>query len=284
MMMSGIFGKLKEKKSEWDKKREEEKVNQTQKMIDKGFEDFKKSLGKQLGKLGLSLAYAGLSGADAGVRKGGTLIARFNDKEGYPITLVQSQEVYEGTPHGAMAQIRKIYWPFAIWSTIVQDSTPFTLLFKEVGRGFMKGSAKVFLPFTSLPFNEKELLNSPLLQTPVVAALNSDRDVCDEAAMLSLGCQVDLTYKAWLNVGCSDIAGTCVIVPAGEETAVFMRNYGTYGEPKAILETMSRIRRHILAYPHTEKVTGKVPVPWITTVYALSKAKTPEPAEASNLS
>jgi hypothetical protein len=282
MMMSGIFGKLKEKKSDWDKKREEQKVNQIQKMINKGFEDFKKDLGKQLRKLGLSLAYTGLSGADAIARNGGTLIARFNDKEGYPITLVQSQTVYEGSPHGAMAEMRKVYWPSAIWSTIVQGSTPFTLLFREVGRGFMKGSANVFLPFTSLPFNEKELLNSPLLQTAVIAALNLDKNICDSVAKLSLKCSVSLTHKSWLNIECSDIAGKCVIVPAGDETAVFLRNYGTYGEPKLMLETMARIRGDILAYPCTEKVTGKVPVPWINTVYALSKAKTPEPAEASS--
>jgi len=280
MMMSGIFGKLKEKKSEWDKKREEQKVNQIQEMIDKGFEDFKKDLGKHLGKLGLSLAYAGLSGADARARNGGALIARFNDKEGYPITLVQSQTVYEGSPPGAMAEMRKVYWPSAIWSTIVQGPTPFTLLFKEVERGFMKGSAKLFLPFTSLPFNEKELLNSPLLQTAVAVALNSDEKICDSVAELSLKCTVSLTHKSWLNIECSDIAGKCAIVPAGDETAVFMRNYGTYGEPKLILETMTRIRRGILAYPYTEKVTGKVPALWINTVYALSKAKTPEPAEA----
>jgi hypothetical protein len=146
----------------------------------------------------------------------------------------------------------------------------------------MKGSANVFLPFTSLPFNEKELLNSPLLQTAVIAALNSDKSICDSVAKLSLKCSVSLTSKSWLNIECSDIAGKCVIVPAGDETAVFLRNYGTYGEPKLILETMARIRRGILAYPCTEKVTGKVPVLWINTVYALSKAKTPEPAEASS--
>jgi len=279
MMMSGIFGKLKEKKSEWDKKREEQKVDQIQKMIDKGFEDFKKDLGKQLGKLGLSLAYAGLSGADARARNGGTLIARFSDREGYPITLVQSQTVYEGSPSGAMMEMRTMYWPFAIWSTIVQGSTPFTLLFKEVGLGFMKGSAKLFLPFISLPFNEKELLNSPLLQTAVARALNSDESIYDSVAKLSLKCSVYLTHKSWLNIECSDIAGKCVIVPAGDETAVFLRNYGTYGEPKLILETMAKIRRNILAHPCTEKVTGKVPVLWINTVYALSKAKTPELAE-----
>jgi hypothetical protein len=279
--LSGIFGKLREKKGEWDKKREEGKVEQIQKQMDKALEDFKKDLGKQLGKMGLSLAYAGLSGADAQARKGGALIARFNDIEGYTTTLVQAQHVYEGTPHGAMAEMRKVYWSAAIWSTIVNGSTPFSLLFKEVGKGFMKGSAKVFIPFISLPFNEKDLLNSPLLQTPVVAALNSDKDICDNIANLGLGCQVNLTYKAWLTVSCPDMAGKCVIVPAGDETVVSLRTYGTYGEPKLMFQTLAKIRKHISAHQHTEMVNGKIPAPWINTMYALCKAKSTEGTEAS---
>jgi hypothetical protein len=130
--------------------------------------------------MGLSLAYAGLSGANARLRQGGTLIARFNDAEGNPTTLVQAQHVFEGTPHGAVVEMRKIYQSATICSTIVNASTPFSLLFKEIGKGFLKGSARMFLPLTSLPFNEKELMNSPLLQTPVVAALNSDKNLIVE--------------------------------------------------------------------------------------------------------
>jgi hypothetical protein len=281
--MSGIFGKIKEKKGEWDKKREDSKVAQIQKMMDKALDSFRKNLGKGLGKLGCSLSYTGLSGADAKARMGGSMIARFNDNEGHSVTLLQSQQVYEGTPHGALAQLRKVYWPFAIWGTVVPASTPFTLLFKEVDRGFMKGTAKVFLPFTSLPFNEKELLSSPSLQTGVVAALNSDKDTCDNLAKLSLGCQISLTHKAWLNISCSDIAGKCVIVPAGEETAVFLRNYGTYGEPKLIVRAMINIRRSILAHRHSEKVTGQIPAAWITTMYAVCKAKTLDTLESPRL-
>ena len=279
--LSGIFGKIKEKKEEWDKKREEGKVVQIQKEMDKAFEDFKKNLDKKLGKMGLSLAYAGLSGANAKARQGGTLIARFNDAEGNPTTLIEAQHVFEGTPHGVVAEMRKVYRSAAICSTIVNASTPFSLLFKEVDKGFMKGSAKVFLPLTSLPFNEKELLNSPLLQTPVVAALNSDKDLCDGIRDLPLGCQVNLTHKAWLNINCPDIAGQCAIVPAGDETIVSLRAYGTYWDPKMMVQTLATIRKHISANRHTEKVMGQIPAPWINTMYALCKSKSPEHTESS---
>jgi len=278
--LSGIFGKIKEKKEDWDKKRQEEKVVQIQKQLDKAFEDFKKNLDKKLGKMGLSLAYAGLSGANAALRQGGTLIARFNDAEGNPITLVQAQHVFEGTPHGAVAEMRKVYQSSAIWSTIVNASTPFSMLFKEIGKGFLKGSAKMFLPLTSLPFNEKELMNSPLLQTPVVAALNSDKNLCEDITNLSLGCQINLTHKSWLNISCPDIAGQCAIVPAGDETIVSLRAYGTYWDHKTMMQTLTTIRKHISANHHTEKVMGTIPAPWINTMYALCKAKSPEQTES----
>jgi hypothetical protein len=271
--MPSIFGRIKKKKAEWDKKKEETKVAQIQKQIDENSEKFKENLGKQLGKLGLSLTYVSLTGADAKVRNAGSIIARFSDKEGYPITLVQNQAVYEGTPHGALTEMRKVYWSAAMWGTIVQGPIPFTLLFKQIGKGFMKGTARVFLPLTSLPFNEKELLNSQLLQTPVVAALNADKKLCDTISKFALGFSLSLTYKAWLTVSCPDVAGKCVIVPAKDETAIFLRNYSDYGEPKTMLETLSKIREHVLAHPHSEKVAGKIPAPWINTMYALSKAK-----------
>ena len=280
--LSGIFGKIKEKKEEWDKNREEGKVSQIQTQMNKAFEDFKKNLEKKLGKIGLSLAYAGLSGANAKARQGGALIARFNDAEGNPTTLVESQHVYEGTPHGAIVEMRKVYQSATIWSTIINASTPFSMLFKEIDKGFMKDSAKVFLPLTSLPFNEKELLDSPLLQTPVASALNSDKNLCNDIANLALGCQVNLTYKAWITISCPDIAGKCVIVPAGDETLVSLRTYGPNWEPKTMMQTLATIRKHISANQHTEKVMGKIPAPWINMIYALCKAKSPESTELSS--
>jgi hypothetical protein len=265
-MMSGILGKMKDR---W----EDQKVKQIQKLIEKNFDNFKRGYEKTLRKLGLTLEYAGSLGTDARARKGGLCLAKFNDKEGHQVTLVQSQEVYErgGT--------RTVYWGPSIWSTIVSGSTPFTLLFKEFEGGFMKKSTRVFLPFTSPQFNEKELLNSPLLQTAVVAALNSNKSVCDNIAKLSLKCSVPLGYKSWLKTSCSDLAGKCTIVPAGDETAVFLRDYGG-GTPELILETMAGIRNIILAHPHTERIIGSIPAQWINTVYSLCKAKSLEGTEA----
>jgi len=277
MNTPGLFDKIKKKKTEWDEKRQEKKVAQIQKQIDESFETFKKKLAKQLGKLGLSLTYVGLSGVDAKTRNAGSIIARFDDREGYPITLVQTQAVYEGTPHGALAELRKVYCSAVMWGTIVQGSIPHTLLFKEIDKGFMKGTARVFLPFESLPFKEKELLNSPLLsQTPVIAASNADKKLCDIISRLALGFSLSLTHKAWLTISCPDIAGKCTIVPVENETGIFLRNYSSYGEPKTMLETLSRIREKILAHPHLEKVNGKIPAPWISMMFALSKAKIPE--------
>jgi len=60
--------------------------NDVQSAIDQSYEKFKKGLEKQLGKMGLSLAYAALTGTDAYAKKGGVIVARFNDKEGHPKT------------------------------------------------------------------------------------------------------------------------------------------------------------------------------------------------------
>lgn len=261
--MSGMSGWLKDRKSEL----EEKKVTKIQTMIDQKFGDFKKDLAKQLGKLGLSLAHAGISGSNARARTGGTLMARFNDSQGYPITLFVSQHVYEGSPAGHMGfgDMLKVYWSSAIWGTIVPRSTPFTMLFTEVKRGFLKDTDRVFVPFA------KDLLPASEAGS-VVVALNSEEKTCGNIAKLRLWCDVELTHKAWLNLKCEDNAGKCSIVPFGDETAVFLRNYGNYGDPKRMLETIAVVRRNILANPHTEKVNGLVPVPWVADLHTICKA------------
>jgi len=262
------------------------RTSDVQSGINHSFEKFKKNLEKQLGKMGLSLAYANLSGVDIGANKGGIIIARFNDKEGHPITLVQNQEIYVGRARGTLATIRKVYRPSTIWCTIVNGLTPFTMLFKRVSKGFLS-SADMFMPFTASWSSDKEMLSSPLLQTSVVEALNSDKVICKNIGKLALKCSLDLTHKAFLNIGCSDMAGKCAILPMGNETAVFLRNYGIYGDtgsvfvfgpkpmPESVLEAISRIRKKILSYPCSERVLGRNPAPWTNAVYALSKAVTP---------
>jgi len=223
--------------------------------------------------MGLSLGYSRLMGVNAKAREGGSIVAKFSDAEGHPVTLVETQSVYDGTSRGIG---NKIYWPTAFWGTIVKGSAPSTLIFKEVSQGFMKGTSKVFLPFLSTSFNEKELLNSQELRKPLLNDLNGDQKLCDLVSKkFVLSCSVPLSRKTWLDLKCGDIAGKCIIVPAGEETGVILRNYGGYGDTKAAVEALSRIRGHIISHPPTEKGVGMVPAPWVGTVYAFVKA-TPE--------
>jgi hypothetical protein len=272
--MSGFLGKLKEKKGEWDQKQEENKVADIQRQIDNLFREFEKDFAKQLGKMGLSPGYSRLMGVNAKAREGGSIVAKFSDAEGHPVTLVETQSVYDGTSRGIG---NKIYWPTAFWGTIVKGSAPSTLIFKEVSQGFMKGTSKVFLPFLSTSFNENELLNSQELRKPLLNDLNGDQKLCDLVSKkFVLSCSVPLSRKTWLDLKCGDIAGKCIIVPAGEETGVILRNYGGYGDTKAAVEALSRIRGHILSHPPTEKGVGMVPAPWVGTVYALVKATSEE--------
>jgi len=274
--MSGIFDKIKEKKAGWDRSIEEKKVADIQKQIDNLLKDFKKSFEKKIGKMGLSISYLTLSGADARQRNAGVIIARFNDGEGYPITVVQTHQVH--APSGAFE--KQIVYPAAIlWGTITQGAIPFTVILKEIDKGFMKGKARVFLPLTSLPPNEKELLLHPGLQEPVVAALNADKKLVDAInSRLALSTWIKISSKRTLTISCGDMGGKCVMVPAQDETAVFLRTYGDYGDPKAMLEMLSGIRRHILAHAQTQRVSGKIPAPVFKVIYALCKAKSPEPS------
>jgi len=84
---------------------------------------------------------------------------------------------------------------------------------------------------------------------------------------------------------CTDIGGKCVIVPAGDETAIFLRTYGAGSMlyPETFLEILSRIRKHILAHTHAEKVFGNVPDPIFNTMYAVCKAKSLEPSTEAGL-
>lgn len=282
--MPGIFDKVKEKKAEFDRKQQEGKVKDIQNQIDKRSADFKKDLEKGLRKMGLSPSYVDLWGANALQRNAGTIVARFTDKEGYPITLVQTQQVYEGTPWGASFEKRLVYFGASIWGTVLQVPIPYTLLFKTVEKGFMKGKDRVFLPLTSMPFNEKELLTDPRLQDPLPAVLNADKKLVEsidnnmwEATVLNL------THKCTMTVSLSDVGGRCLIIPAEAETCIFLRTHGwnggnTLSNLDKYLEIMSTIRRHVHAHPHAERVSGKIPSPLFNTVYTLCRAESPKPS------
>lgn len=278
VLMSNFFGKIKQDFTD-------RAVNEVQGLINQKFNSFRQDLSNRLRNLGLTLEYAGLIGADARTKTGGTLLARFNDHQGNPITLVVSQGIYEGSPRGnlRLGDMRKVYWSSAIWGTMVNGSAPFSMLFREIPLGFLKGKAKVFVPHAEDPsqqynglldFDDKKLFKSPLQQTPILSALNSDKATCEYLAKLKLRCQVGLTHKAWLTLSCQDSAGKCAIIPFGNETGVFIRNFGSYGDPGRIVQSMTAIRNNILANPHKEATNGLIPDPWVTNLYVICKAKT----------
>ncbi|MFB0568663.1 MAG: hypothetical protein ACETV0_03485 [Nitrososphaeria archaeon] len=280
----GILDKLKEKKGEYDRRQEDRKVEDIQKQIDKRSKDFKKALDKKLGKLGLSTSHIDLWGSDPRQRKAGTIVTRFNDNEGYPITMVQTQELYQGTPFGASFEKRVVYCGALLAGSLAPVSIPYTLLFRNVGKGFLKGTERAFLPLTTLPFNEKELLHDPRLQEPLLASLNADRKLLGNIDRSIYGSTVvSLTHKCTMTVSCQDIGGRCLLIPAEGETCIFLRGYG-YGGDNALfnldkyVEIISGLRKHVLAHPHSEKVSGKIPHPMFNTMYVVCKAPSPKPS------
>jgi len=62
--------------------------------------------------MGLSFSYLGLSGVNAKERNAGAVIARFTDKEGYPITLVHTQGIYGGSTSKPIVYIGAQFWTF----------------------------------------------------------------------------------------------------------------------------------------------------------------------------
>lgn len=278
IVMSGFFETLKQNATA-------RAVGEVQNLLNEKYNGFRNNLAAWLNHIGLKLEYAGLIGANAATKTGGMLLARFNDYQGNPITLMVSQGVYEGSPPGnfGLGDMRRVYWSSAIWGSIVKGSAPFTMLFREIPLGFLKGKAKVFIAHAEDPtqhynglleFDDKKLYNSPLQQTPILLALNADMTTCGNLSNLRLKCQVNLTHKAWLTLSCQDNAGKCAIVPFGNETGVFIRNFGDYGDPGRMMQSMDAIRRIILANPQKEATVGLIPNPWVTNLYVLCKTKT----------
>ena len=181
------------------------------------------------------------------------MVAKFNSYEGYPVIFVLNRQ-YSKEYNWANPR-KNLYWTYATWGMTIPVLTPFTLFFKEIHRGFLKGVVNVFLPFAPptdvASVNEKEVYESPLMQTKLVAALNSDKSLCDEIAKLKLECKIDLgalppvplgggkrrrkisAYEVGamyatrgethsiLSFKAKDFAGKCAIGPLRYETGIF---------------------------------------------------------------
>ena len=271
---------LKGKKDEQDSKKEEEKrVSEIRKMTDEAFERFKKDFGKDLQKLGLQEPIVTLTGYPD-LLTPCLIIARFSDREAKPVTLIQTLQLYTGSPPGgpAWGTMRKIYFSVAIWFSTVQGAIPFTLVYREISKGLLKGSQKLFVPFTNTTLGELKITDPSLMQLPLVADLNKNTEYFDIIhSNLLTSTSVHLTHKATLSIGYNDLGGRCTIIPIGEETAIFFRDtkgdLGTYFNTEKILYALSGIRRCISNHVTSEKVSGNVPSPVFNLLYSLAKGE-----------
>ena len=266
----------------WDKlkgKSKEDKGEETrleiQKLTDKFVAVFKKGVGHELGKLGIQEPSVTLTGYPTLTPS--FIIAKFNDNESQPITLIQALELYMGTPSGALVTIKKVYPSVAVFVSTVPGAIPFTLVHREISKGLLKGSQKLFMPFTNTNFGELKLTDQSLMQHPLVSNLNQKSDVFGiiSSNFLTSG-SVHLTHKAQLNLGYNDLGGRCTIIPFGDETVIFLRDVKgdlyTYFNFKHQLYALSQIRACVSQSVKNDKVSGNVPAPVFNALYSLSKS------------
>jgi hypothetical protein len=267
----------------WDKlrgKSPEEKAEETrleiQKKTDKLLEVFKKEVINSLRKLGIKEPSFALSGYPA-VLIPSFITAKFVDNESKPVTLIQFLEAYVGTPPGEWGTVKLVYAGVGAFVATVPGSIPFTLVHREVSKGLLKGSQKLFVPFTNTNFGDPELTEKSLMQHPLVASLNQKSDVFGiiNSNFLNTGA-VWLTGKTRMNLGYKDLGGRVTIIPFGDETVLFFRDVkgdlGTYFNFKHQLYALSQIRSSVAQNTTSEKVFGNVPAPLFNTMYSISGA------------
>jgi len=274
-----MWDRLKGKKDEEAINREEEKrILEIQKMTDKIVETFKKDFGKDLRKLGLQEPTVALTGYPAPLTPS-FIVAKFHDSEAQPITLIQALDLYTGSPPGGLifGVMRKVYFNVAIWLSSAKGTIPFTLVHREIGQGFFKGSQKLFVPFTNTTFGEVKITDPSLMQIPLVAELNRNTELHNFIHSNCLASNsVYLTHKATLNIGYNDLGGRCTIIPSNEETAIFFRDtkgdLATYYNTNKMLWGVSQVRRIVSAHATQEKVSGNLPSPVFSQLYSMAKS------------
>jgi hypothetical protein len=267
----------------WDKlkgKSKEEKVEATrleiQKMTDKCVADFKKGVVHELGKLGIKEPSMTLTGYPT-ILVPSFIIAKFDDNESRPVISIQFLELYMGTPSGTWGTIKKVYPSVAVFVSTVPGAIPFTLVHREISKGFLKGSQKLFVPFTNTNFGDLKLSDQSLMQHPLVLSLNQKSDIFGiiSSNFLTSG-SVWLTHKAQLNLGYNDLGGRCTIIPFGDETVIFLRDVkgdlGAYFNFRHQLYALSQIRTCVSQNTKNDKVSGNVPALLFNTLYSLSKS------------
>jgi hypothetical protein len=266
--MSWLFKGEKEKK-------EDKNEAEIKKLTDQYYEGFQKDIGKELSKIGYpnptfkSLGYPGLVTPSF-------IIAKLKETTSQTLSLIQTLQVYVGTPSGTMVTLRKVYPSVSAIVATIPGAIPYTLVHREVSKGFLKGSEKIFVPFTNTTLGDPKLVPQSLMESPLVAGLNKLTE--DQNTLynnLLLASSVHLTYKADLNIACSDLGGRCTVVPMGKETVFFFRgakgDLGTYFNFSKLMPAISRVIETVSGYLENNEVAGIIPSPSLNVFYSLAK-------------
>jgi hypothetical protein len=266
--MSWLFKGGKEKKED---KGEAEII----KMTDQFYEDFQKEIRKELGKFGFADMTFKLSGYPT-LFTPSFIMAKLKETTSQTLSIIQTLQVYVGTPHGAMVTMRKVYPSVSAIVAIIPGTIPYTLVHREVSKGFLKASERLFVPFTNTTLGEPKLVLQSMMESPLLAGLNKLTEAQNTLYNnLLLASSVHLTYKADLNISCSDLGGRCTVVPMGKETAFFFRgakgDIGTYFNFSKLMPAISQVIETVSGHVENNEVTGIIPSPSLNIFYSLAK-------------
>jgi hypothetical protein len=256
-------------------KKEDKGEAEIKKMTDQFYEDFQKEIQKELSKQGYSDVSFKLSGYPTPFSPS-FITVKLRETPSQTLSLIQTLQVYVGTPSGAMVTLRKVYPSVSVFVSIIPGTIPFTLVHREVSKGFLKASEKLFVPFTNTTLGEPKLVPQPMMQTPLVAELNKLTEVHNTLySNLLLVSSVHLTYKANLDISCSDLGGRCTIIPMRNETVLFFRgvkgDLGTYFNFSKLMPAMSQVIEIVSGYVEKNEVNGNIPNPSLNIFYSLAK-------------
>lgn len=258
-----------------NEKKEEKNEAEIKKLTDQYYDDFQKSVGNELSKIGYpDLTFKSLG--SPGLVTPSFIITKIKETTSQTLSLIQALQLYVGTPSGTMVTLRKIYPSVSAIVAVIPGTIPYTLVHREVSKGFLKGSEKLFVPFTNTTLGEPKLVPQSMMQTPLVADLNKLIEAQNTLILnLLLTSSVHLTYKADLNISCSDFGGRCTVVPMGNETALFFRgakgDIGTYFNFSKLMPAISQVIETVSGHVEDNEVTGIIPNASLNIFYSLAK-------------
>ena len=253
----------------------EKNTAEIQKLTDQYYENFQKDIGIELNKMG----YPDLTFKSLGTPSLVTpsfIMATMKTRTDQTLNIIQTLQAYVGTPAGTMATLRKVFPSVSAIVSIIPGTIPYTLVHREVSKGFLKGSEKLFVPFTNTTLGELKLVPQSMMESPLVAELNKlTEDQTNLCNNLLLASSVHLTYKADLNISCSDLGGRITIVPMGGETALFFRgakgDFGTHYFFSKLLPAIFKVIETVSRHVENKQLTGFLPSPALNIFYSLAK-------------